>query len=168
MIQAILLSTVARHYALLQKNFVERYPNAWLVWEPGKWNAPELRIELPETRWPPSESTLRVSSSDDPLCFPFPKTVPNEVVSVGRASTNAVVLNDATVSRQHLLMSRDDGGAWQVEVVAESKFAMVQEVKVTPPAKVAVPSGGKIQLGDVVLSFYGSADFIERVRQIVA
>jgi hypothetical protein len=162
-IQAIPLSNVAKQHALLGEKFAERYADAWLVWEPGRWNAPELRIQPPDTVWPPAETSSKPPRGEDPLCFPLPSVAVGEVVGVGRAPGNAIVVNDATVSRRHVAFSKDASGSWHVEVVSDTKMAIVQNEKLTAPAKVPIPSGGKIQLGEVLLSFHSSADFVTRL-----
>jgi pSer/pThr/pTyr-binding forkhead associated (FHA) protein len=90
-----------------------------------------------------------------------------ESITVGRAPTNIVVLNDATVSRNHIALSRGADGKWQIEVVSANKTAIVGDLKLAAGANAAISSGTRIQLGDVVLTFQTGADFVNRIRLAV-
>jgi hypothetical protein len=167
MIQALTFSFLARQFASLQEGFVRRYPRPWLVWEAGRWNAPQLQASPADTVTPPPD--LPGSSfGREPLFFQLPSgEFGAAVISIGRAPTNTIVINDATVSRQHVLLSERPSSGWWIEVSAEAKFVQVQDQRVEPGGKAALPFGATLHLGGVVLTFHSSDDFLPQLKAAV-
>src|SRR5262249_12428371 len=98
-VRAFLLSILAvRRYGA--KDFSRAYPHPWLIWEPGVW--------LPAA--PSAVSTDTLSSSGrgdhpqktgDALCFELGQ---RRTLKIGRSKACDIQINDATVSREHLLL----------------------------------------------------------------
>src|SRR4051812_32130275 len=101
MTRALLLSLLSRQALMLKASgFRERYPHGWLVWEAGGWNVPDIGEDMGNTRLPSGDMADCLPQSDV-LCFELPPPAADAVIKVGRAPECDVVINDATVSREH-------------------------------------------------------------------
>lgn len=162
--RALLLSLLARQSLVLREAFRTRYPHAWLVWEAGVWNVPDAREQnVAMTRTPVTE--LRdCLPTGDVLCFELAAVANGEEgISLGRAERNALVVNDATISRDQLLLERSSAGDWTVRLTESGAPATVDGVELTNAVAVPLRSGMKITAGDVSLTFYDSEAFALRV-----
>src|SRR5262245_43197509 len=63
-----LLSFLARRYLLLQRKFIVRHPNPWLVWEPVEGTTEVAGPHAAET-WTPTHPANRAVKIGDALCF---------------------------------------------------------------------------------------------------
>lgn len=158
MTRSILMSLLVRQHLALKSAFTRRYPHGWLVWEAGAWNVTETGEQNLATTQLPTAELRDCLPTGDVLCFELP---PRPALTVGRASGNDVVLNDATVSRDHLIL-RHDGARWTVEVTSQNAASLngatLEQGKAAP-----LQSGDRITLGDVNLSFYDTAGFERRI-----
>lgn len=93
----------------LKEKFRAKYPHPWLVWEAGAWNVPEVvEGNVAATRLPLTD--LRdCLPAGDALCFELVGQTDGSPLRLGRASNNALVVNDATVSREQLHLSPHPG-----------------------------------------------------------
>jgi hypothetical protein len=116
-IPAFMLSVVARQRARLAERFFQEYPHDWLVWEPGPWR-PTASRDAANRRptLPPGADPAPRPTGEDAVCFPLP-TEAGRLVSVGRSTSNDVVVNDLTVSRHQLTLEATDEG-WRVVLLA--------------------------------------------------
>ena len=156
-VAAYMLSLLARQRALLGDRFLERYPSNWLVWEPGVWRpARSASTSNTEQTQLPTPVPFSRPSNDDALCFEL-KRVASEL-SVGRGTENAIVVNDLTVSRTHLLL----------EFAAE-KWTLKTAGLVTVDGKPVGSNGAQllngavIGIGDVRMTFYDPRGFNVRL-----
>lgn len=162
MFRAYLLSYLARQYAILKASFDARHRQAWLVWEPGTWNAPPANAAVSETRLP-SQRARPSPIGDDALCFEL-LTKPDaaKAYRIGRADDSELVLSDATVSREHCTL-RCEGGRWYVKASPTVKSMTVDGKNLGAGNEVQLRSGHSLQLGEVRLTFMDPNPFIERV-----
>lgn len=152
-----MISFLSNRALLLKKEFTTRHPHAWLVWEPGGWNPP-AKAALSATLQPPKKATQ--PAVGDALCFELKPPAGKPSLSVGRDPANDLVLNDATVSREHLLLNHD-AGKWSVLAVASNvKIGTVTPSFTTP---VALVSGVGISLGSVQLTYYDPPGLLVRL-----
>jgi hypothetical protein len=168
MARALLLSLLVRQHLALKEKFRARYPHCWLVWEAGVWNVPENSEQNHgATRLPTSE--LRdCLPSGDAMCFELaPSTARNEL-SLGRASHNGLVVNDATVSREHLVLHAQPDGGWTVEVLAQGGPALLSGKQLRPGQPMPLETGMQLQLGDVRLTFHDAESFHNRMGHTAA
>lgn len=149
---------VKRRDAMGVERFVEKHPGAWLVWEPGKWNpAPSAEESDAQATQRASRSTARPLKGDA-LVFVLDPEPPRDLV-LGRSSEAHVLVNDMTVSREHLRLTCDAAG-WAVSAIApttlddEPLFAG----RLTP-----LSNGARLACGDVRFTFYDSTGFLERL-----
>jgi hypothetical protein len=160
MVRAFLLSFLARQYLLLQDKFAERYPHCWLAWEPGAWSVPASSGDTATTRLPTPALPIEAPPQGDALCFELAA----RSLRLGRAAENEIVINDATVSREHLDLSVDDARKWWVTVRGGSETRVNDgPVPLGQPQQLA--SGATIKTARVVLTFHDQAAFLERVAK---
>ena len=108
------MSLLVRQHLALKQAFSRRYPHGWVVWEAGAWNVTDTGEQnIARTRLP-TEDLRDCLPQGDVLCFELAPPADGRALSVGRSSENDVVLNDATVSREHLALKFADG-RWSVE-----------------------------------------------------
>lgn len=160
---AFLLSLLVRQWLLTKERFGQRYPHGWLVWEPGEWVGPARGedISVAETRLPTNRPPDRPPKGDA-LCFEL-RAAEGAPLRLGRAEGNDIILNDMTVSREHLRLSVE-GGRWVLSPGTEAKATMVSGSPLAPGASRPLKPGDVIKVGGLTLSFYDSERFIERVR----
>jgi hypothetical protein len=169
MARSLLLSLLVRQHLVLKEKFRARYPHPWLVWESGAWNVPETgRQNIAATQLPASE--LRdCLPAGDALCFELvsmgetPQALP-----LGRASHNAFVINDATVSREHLVLRTNAEGQWLLEPVPKASPVKLDGVELEPGRPVPLQPGARIELGDVRLTFHDVTSFYARIDRLGA
>jgi hypothetical protein len=103
MVSTWLLSLLEREYQLLKHGFPAKYPGPWLIWEPGEWRPAKTRRESNLT--PTVDLAMAVPparpAGTDAFCFQLRWPARGEL-TVGRASESDVLINDLTLSRDHL------------------------------------------------------------------
>ncbi|WP_224365009.1 FHA domain-containing protein [Hyalangium versicolor] len=169
MARSLLLSLLVRQHLVLKEKFRARYPHPWLVWEAGAWNVPETgRQNVAATQLPVSD--LRdCLPAGDALCFELvPLGDAPTVLPLGRASHNAFVINDATVSREHLVLRTGPYGQWMVEAVPKSSPVKLDGVTLEPGQPAPLIPGARLELGDVRLTFHDPAGFYVRLDRLAA
>jgi hypothetical protein len=162
MVPAYLLSLLAKQRIALQDRFAEKFPHHWLVWEPGSWTAPKSGNETIQVN---AKSIDRIGMGDA-LSFGLPSGPGKpDTLKVGRHNTNDIVINDATVSRQHAVLKLQGTMEWTVEPLSGAKAGTQlsgAEIKVGQP--VILRSGNKLKLGEVTLTFYDLPGLYERLK----
>ncbi|MGA9522089.1 MAG: FHA domain-containing protein [Myxococcaceae bacterium] len=160
--RALLLSVLSHQCLLLKAGFRDRYPHGWLVWEAGAWNVPEVGEELGATRVPIQEVSDCLPNSDDVLCFEL-RPAGDSPFGLGRAPGNRVVVNDATVSREHLKLHPEDGG-WSVERVEGAPGTISGGEPLVPGVRRRLRDGDELQVGDARLTYHTAESFLARVQ----
>ncbi|HEY3446614.1 MAG TPA: FHA domain-containing protein [Myxococcales bacterium] len=163
MVKAYLLSFLARQYLLLQNNFSARYPNCWLAWEPGAWSSvplhggDKLATRMPTA--PPGNSPA--PSQGDALCFELP---PRQL-KLGRAAESDIVINDATVSRDHALLDLAPTGTWSLTPKSAHE-TVVDNVPLPAGKPVVLKPGAHIRAGNVMLTLHDQTQFLARIDKV--
>lgn len=138
----------------LQATFSSRYPGPWLLWEPGAWSVGSSL-----------KSTIVLSApishvrSEEALCFMLSH---RPHFTVGREPSNTIVVNDSTVSRHHLELELLNG-QWHVKPVG-GRVVLLHGQRVADEGA-PLHTGTQLQLGNVTLSFYDSAQLLIRLRE---
>jgi hypothetical protein len=169
MARSLLLSLLVRQHLVLKERFRARYPHPWLVWEAGAWNVPETgRQNVASTQLPVSD--LRdCLPAGDALCFELVSlSDAASALPLGRASNNAFIINDATVSREHLVLRASPPGQWMVEAVPKSSPVKLDGVELEPGCPSPLTPGARIELGDVRLTFHDALGFYDRIERLAA
>ena len=152
-----LLSFVSIQALRLSSKFAEKYPGAWLVWEPGAWQPPS-RAML-NTVGVPTGAPVTAPSQTDALCFFLGRAV--GVLSLGRAPESDCVVSDATVSRHHADLFEHDG-RWWVRPAAGRQLALNGQAV---NAEVVLAPHDRLQLGNVTLTFEDEPSLKERAMR---
>jgi pSer/pThr/pTyr-binding forkhead associated (FHA) protein len=83
-------------------------------------------------------------------------------VRLGRDAENDLVIDDATLSRVHLVLRRDPRGAWTAQDTGSRNGTRVDGAPATSPLPLRVRS--VIEAGAVRLTFYDAATLYARLR----
>ena len=168
MARALLLSLLVRQHLALKEKFRARYPHCWLVWEAGVWNVPETSEQNHGATQLPMSELQDCLPSGDAMCFELAAGAGRDTLTLGRASHNAFVINDATVSREHLLLRAQPDGGWTVEALAQGGPALLGGKPLPPGVPLRMESGMQLQLGDVRLTFHDEETFHVRMGHTAA
>lgn len=145
------------HAGVTLAEFERERPGDWLVWEAGPWRPPAARRETlvkgPETRLLPSGESLAIQLAS--------KNGSAEV-RLGRAAENDVVIDDATLSRVHLVFRRRPGG-WTVEDPGSRNGTKLDGAPLGR-APVPVAPGAIVEAGAVRLTLHDAAGLYMRLR----
>ncbi|MDP3503381.1 MAG: FHA domain-containing protein [Myxococcales bacterium] len=164
-VPAYMLSILHRQQLLLKEGFVTRYPLDWLIWEPGPWRPARSVLEsnLESTQLPGSEQPAR-PTGEDAICFQLKLPTDGDLLRVGRSTTNDIVINDLTASREQFSL-RWHEGAWMLEAAHG-----VVTVDGQPVEEQLGPlrSGAAIALGDVRATLLNANDMTARAAAFKA
>ena len=127
-----------------------KYPHDWLVWDANATGAPfepeQLRVtQLPDPGGP------HAAGRTEGLCFALPV---GGAVHVGRSLENDIVIPDATVSRQHLLLERT-ATHWTAIALPSTRVTKfnLQHATLAEDGPIQLTSGDRITLGGVKLTY---------------
>ncbi|HZN92341.1 MAG TPA: FHA domain-containing protein [Myxococcales bacterium] len=164
MVPSYLLSLLKVQALAMTDRFGERYPYHWLIWEPGTWTAPASAHDTVQAD--PRNPSVGGVGRGDALSFALkPNPARPGTLTVGRNHTNDIVVNDATVSRQHAVLHHQLNGTWTIEVGKNVRaLSKLSEVDLRPGEPVALKSASQLRLGDVRLTYYDSAGMLIRLR----
>ena len=168
MARALLLSLLVRQHLALKEKFRARYPHPWLVWEAGVWNVPESSEQNHGTTRLPTSDLHDCLPSGDAMCFELATSAGRDTLTLGRALSNVFVINDATVSREHLVLRLQPDGSWTVEALAQAGPATLSGKRLPPGQPTLIESGMQLQLGDVQLTFHDAESFHNRMGHTAA
>lgn len=159
--RSYLLSWLTRQHASSDaRTFEDKFSGSWLVWEAGPWRPPQDgRTTLFATgrKAPtPSEEALVLQIA------PRAGRARFEGVRLGRGAENDLVVDDATLSRAHLLF-RFDGENCTAEDLGSSNGTFVDGAPVHGVAVTLAP-GACIEAGAVRFTYYDSKGLRFRIR----
>jgi pSer/pThr/pTyr-binding forkhead associated (FHA) protein len=139
------------------EQFERLRPGPWLVWEAGPWRPPSARRETLQ-----AGPQTRLLASGESLAIELAAKNGGAEVRLGRDADNDLVIDDATLSRVHLILRRAPKGAWSVHDAGSRNGTKVDGA----PAKMALPieQGSVIEAGAVRLTFYESAGLYARLK----
>ncbi len=137
--------------------FERERPGDWLVWEAGPWRPPAAKRETlvagPQTRLLPSGESLAIQLAS--------RNGSSEV-TLGRAPENDLVIDDATLSRTHLVFRRDAGG-WTVQDAGSRNGSSLDGASLGA-TRARIAPGSLLEAGAVRLTFYDAASLFVRLR----
>ena len=154
---AYYLSLLTRQLAFGEESFTRRYPHCWLVWEAGGTHAhlSDVSLSVLDTRVPDRKPAPRPTQSDS-LCFALKSD--GELLRIGRATDNELVIAEPTISRLHARLELISG-TWHLIPVSEKRKTLVAGRVADPGEKLKLTSGVSIELGGVKFSFYEPKPF---------
>lgn len=131
----------------------------WLVWEAGPWRPPSARRETlvagPQTR---------LLASGESLAIQLAPKKPAGEIRLGRGADCDLVVDDATLSRVHLVFSLDAAGRWAVRDPGSRNGTRLDGAPVRA-APVPLERGAIIEAGAVRLTFLDAAGLFERLSE---
>jgi hypothetical protein len=154
-VPAYLLSLLAKRFAQTADAFTQSHPGYWVVWEPGPTRAAGV--------FDPTATAVGLEKSGsvgDSLAFYLK---PRQPLKLGRSSTCDLVINDATVSREHLAFE-PDGEGWKVRVLSSAGATELAGAPINTGAEAPLASGGVLRTGDVMLTFWTTAGLAQRLK----
>jgi pSer/pThr/pTyr-binding forkhead associated (FHA) protein len=156
-VPAYLLSLLANRLTALGDAFAGQFEGHWLIWEPGQWSAGGI---FEHTKTP--HGTRVTGSMGDSLSFHL-KT--RQLLKLGRSSACDIVINDGTVSREHLTLEpTKNGDDWVVRVLSAGGVTSVGGVALKHDEEVPLRSGAALRVGDVALTYLDVQDLVRRLR----
>lgn len=165
MARAYLLSQLAvQALRLAPVDFLARYPHSWLVRETGALNLPDAADTVPLTTQAPSDTVTPRARPGDSLCFQLVATEKNSgAIHIGRSRSNDVVVNDETVSRQHLVLTSRGEGEWSASSTPTSKSTAFMAKALAAGSTVRLFRGVQLKIGSIVFTFYDASGLLERL-----
>jgi hypothetical protein len=163
MARALMLSLLVEQYGRLGDQFLKQYDHPWLVWDASTWSAPSLDGETRLGRLP-SGPTARGAHA---LCFGLTFNKDAAQITVGRSSQNDVVVNDGTVSRQHVVLTRNAFGTWQVRPLPGNSGTRCGSRILTEKDVSPLVDRQTLLIGSVELTFFEPKTFLERLKDLV-
>jgi len=143
-----------------EEAFRRLHPHDWLVWEAGPWHPPEKA----------GHTLLGLGAAPAPkgagesLAIALRPNPRRPYLTLGRGPENDVVIDDATLSRVHLVLMRPDEGAWTVRDAGSSNGSRLDGRALEAGKPEPLPSGARIEAGSVHLTFLDSRGLLERLR----
>jgi len=139
--------------------FERSHPYHWLVWEAGQWHPPER-----------SGQTLIASAALEPpgpgesLAIAMRPDARRPYLTMGRGAENDIVVDDATLSRVHLMLMRTEGGGWTVRDAGSSNGTRLEGALLGVGKPEALKSGARLQAGSVHFTYLEPRDLLERLK----
>ena len=164
MVRSVLISVLVRQHLSLRSEFAKRYPNAWLVWEAGAWSISGDGEQNVAHTLPPAEDLQDCLPTGDVLCFELTTSSPDQTLSLGRASQNDIVINDSTVSREHLVLARNSSGEWSADITSPTPQVSISGRHLVHGKPTSLRQGDVLKVGEVLLTFYDPQSFELRIR----
>jgi hypothetical protein len=141
--------------------FLQERPEDWLVWEAGPWRP---TYQARETLGEEGERFSPPHGSGESLAIVLEQVERQPYVSLGRGPENDVLIDDATLSRLHLLFTKGPGG-WTVRDAGSTNGTTVEGDRLGPDP-VELHTGAKIVAGSVRLTFYDSGGLFLRLKGV--
>jgi hypothetical protein len=139
--------------------FVQGRPEDWLVWEAGPWRPTYRNRSTISAAADPSQPPHGIGES---LAIALEPTAGKPYLSLGRAPDNDLVLDDATLSRLHLLLTKEPAG-WTVRDAGSTNGTTVNGARLGPEPILLAP-GTDLVAGSVRLTFHDSASLYLRLK----
>jgi hypothetical protein len=163
-VKAFMLSLLAVRRFTLQAQFLTHFPSAWLVWEPGVWQPAAGGPSPDVTRITSMKPELARPVGGDALCFAL---TPGAPLRVGRAPGCDVVVNDATVSREHLWLDPVAASAgWAVRPQPGASTTSRNGQPLAPGVAQLLSPGDSLRLGDVTLTYHDAPGMAARLDAV--
>lgn len=146
------------HAGAKLEDFERERRGDWLVWEAGPWRPPTARRDTllagPSTR---------MLAAGESLAIQLEPRRGGPEVKLGRDAENDLVIDDATLSRVHLVFQRDAQGRWTVRDAGSRNGTRVDGAPVRD-APVPLAPGSHIEAGAVRLTVHDAASLFIRIR----
>jgi pSer/pThr/pTyr-binding forkhead associated (FHA) protein len=146
------------HGAKSLAEFEREHAGTWLVWEAGPWRPPSARRDTIV-----ADPQRHLLASGESLVIRLEPGRPGEEVRLGRDAGCDVVIDDATLSRVHLVFHRGEGGRWTVKDAGSRNGSKLDGMPLREAAFPLSP-GAAIEAGAVRLTFLDAAGLFLRLK----
>jgi pSer/pThr/pTyr-binding forkhead associated (FHA) protein len=140
-------------------DFIKAWPEDWLVWEAGPWRP---TYQTKETLAQNGLVTSVPHGAGESLAIALEVPKQRSYLSLGRASDNDIVVDDATLSRIHLLLQPEPLG-WSARDAGSTNGSYVEGAPLGPDA-IALQTGMRLLAGSVRFTYYDSGGLCLRLR----
>lgn len=156
--KSYLVSWLRKTYSAAKlADFEREHGGTWLIWEAGPWRPPSAKrdtlVSGPETRLLASGESLVIRLE--------PKRAGDDV-RLGRDASCDLTIDDATLSRVHLVFRQGDGGRWTVEDAGSRNGSKLDGAPLRGPSPLT--PGAAIEAGAVRLTFLDAAGLYVRLK----
>jgi FHA domain-containing protein len=159
-VRAYLLSMLALRRHGQKDAFPGTYPHPWLIWEPGVWQPAGSGPDPSQTQ-AANPASYHPKSTGDALCFELAERRP---LKIGRGKGCDIQINDATVSREHLVVEPESLGAgWTATPSTTSNTTELNGAKLSR-ASLPLRARDQLRLGDVLVTFVDPGAMLERLE----
>lgn len=134
-------------------------PGAWLVWEAGPWRPPSARSDTLV-----ANADTRLLTSGESLAISLQPRRAGPEVKLGRDASCDLVIDDATLSRVHLVFRHEAGGRWTVRDAGSRNGSRLDGRPLRDAARPLAP-GSVLEAGAVRLSFLDPAGLWVRLKE---
>lgn len=156
--KSYLLSWLKKTYAGRNLDQFQRdMPGPWVVWEAGPWRPPSARRDTLV-----AGPSARLLASGESLAIELASKNGGPSVTLGRDATNDLVVDDATLSRTHLVFEKS-AARWTVHDAGSRNGTKVDGAP-AGEGPIAIVPGTTIEAGAVRLTFYDGAGLYLRLR----
>jgi hypothetical protein len=129
------------------------HPHDWVIWEPGTWKPPGTSTVAFMAKSPPAPQGKQALAL---------ALLGEERVTLGRAETCDLVINDGTLSSAHLVFTRQ-GPAWFVEDAGSRNGTAVDGLQRPAHVRVKLMNGSSIAAAQVNLTFHTAQGLFARL-----
>lgn len=135
--------------------FATRFAGLWAVWEPGQWR-PSADVKRTISFGGDAASA---AATGDYLCFHL-GPADGRMVSLGREAGNDIVVNDGTVSRQHVQFYGQLNSWWVRPLAGRAASLAGKPVELTG---LPLSAGQELVLGGARFTFHDPPSLIRRL-----
>jgi len=159
-VRGYLISWLAKHsIGQHLDDFVRERPEEWLVWEAGPWRP---TYQNKDTLAHEGERSSPPHGAGESLAIALDLNPKKPYLSLGRGPDNDICIDDATLSRLHLLFTKEHG-AWTVRDAGSTNGTTVEGARLGPDP-VQLQPGVRVVAGSVRLTYYDSGGLYLRLR----
>lgn len=157
----LLSSFIRTHAHLDEEAFRLSEPTSWLVWEAGPWKPGGART----LHAIPPPSAAKSTPGAEALAYTLaPRDASKDQLTMGRAPTCDIVINDGTISNQHLIFTRA-GTGWTVQDAGSRNGSTLNGQPLESGKPQVLVSSARLMAGSVAFSFYEPKDMLWRLKQ---
>src|SRR5215831_5162619 len=157
-------SVLLRQQLALKEDFRRRYPHWWLVWEEGAWNVSGPGEQSLSRTMPPRDELEDCLPTGDVLAFELDVSDGRQIFKLGRSAQNDIVIDDSTVSREHLALRCSSPNDWLAETKGPGRRLFISGKRVAHGTPVPLRPGDTVKVGSVVLTLYDPDLFDRRLQ----
>ncbi len=159
---SVLVSALSQQFKLVDIGaFRTAYPYDWLVWEPGPWKP----VGTATVMAPTPVALAAATGQGGAVAFTMTaRDGSTAQVTLGRAVSCDLVLNDGTLSSLHLVFMLGPAG-WTVRDAGSRNGSFLNGGSLEPGKPQPLISTAQLQAGSCFLTYYRPEELLERLRR---